>query len=214
MGAQISKAKCMLLPAQSGKTRKVQELIKRYSELAKLFREGDFNVFISANNRLLVSQTTKRMTDDLIGATGGGGDDDDSTTEDADDVIDGGVLSWTCGSKNKISANDLALQVFLGDVGMVILCANKRRVTYLSEMISTLQRMPFSKRINIWTKRWMLPTAKPISRPKPSALHFYLNFTRNTPAYSRRKNPKNAGRVAKDKSCPPLAEVSRNDGGG
>ena len=140
----------MLLPAQSGKTRKVQELIKRYRELAKLFREGDFNVFISANNRLLVSQTTKRMTDDLIGATGGGGDDDDSTTEDADDVIDGGVLSWTCGSKNKISANDLALQVFLGDVGMVILCANKRRVTYLSEMISTLQRMPFSKRINIW----------------------------------------------------------------
>jgi len=153
MGAQISKVKCMLLPAQSGKTRKVQELIKRYSELAKLFRDGDFNVFISANNRLLVSQTTKRMTDDLVGDAAAG--DDDSTTEDADDVIDGGVLSWTCGSKNKISANDLALQAFLGDVGMVILCANKRRVTYLSEMISTLQRMlqrtpSFSKRINIW----------------------------------------------------------------
>lgn len=149
MGAQISKAKCMLLPAQSGKTRKVQELIKRYSELAKLFRDGDFNVFISANNRLLVSQTTKRMTDDLVDAAGG--DDDDSTTDEADDVISGSVFSWTCGSKKKTSANDLAMQVLLGDVGMVILCANKRRVTYLSELIGALNRVPlFSKRINIW----------------------------------------------------------------
>lgn len=148
MGAQISKAKCMFLPAQSGKTRKVQELIKRYSALAKVFGEGDFNVFISANNRLLVSQTTKRMTDDLVVA--GGGDEDDSTTEEADDVIDGDVFSWTCGTKKKTSAIELAAQVVMGDVGMVILCANKRRVTYLSEMISTLQRMPFTKGINIW----------------------------------------------------------------
>jgi hypothetical protein len=149
MGAQISKTKCMLLPAQSGKTRKVQELIKRYSVLSNMFGEGDFNVFISANNRLLVSQTTKRMTVDLC-VDAAGDEDDDSTTEDADDTISGSVFSWTCGSKKKTSTLELAAQVVMGDVGMVILCANKRRVTYLYDLITALHRMRFAKNINIW----------------------------------------------------------------
>ncbi|HNY96933.1 MAG TPA: hypothetical protein PKG72_08775 [Smithellaceae bacterium] len=39
----------------------------------------------------------------------------------------------------------------------------------------------------------MPPTVKPILKPKPNASRFCLNSTRNTPAFSRRKNPNAEG---------------------
>ena len=60
MGSQQSKCKSLYLPAQSGKTRKMEELIKEY-KLGELFDPVDINIIISANNRLLVEQTKTRM---------------------------------------------------------------------------------------------------------------------------------------------------------
>lgn len=112
--------------------------------VANLFGEGDFNIVISANNRLLVHQTTTRMASDLIS-------DADSTTEESDDIVTGEVFSWMSGSKkNNISAIELSTLITWGEVGMVILCAHKRRVTYLADMLAALERHRFAKRINIW----------------------------------------------------------------
>ena len=59
------KTKCLYLPAQSGKTRKVEDIIREKQEYSKLFDETDINIIISANNKLLVEQTRTRMTNDL-----------------------------------------------------------------------------------------------------------------------------------------------------
>ena len=138
----MSKLKCLYLPAQSGKTRKVEELIKDYRALHECFGDGDVNIFISANNKLLVKQTEARMKKDL--AT--------ESEEGANDAtITAGVFSWTSGDKEcNISPLDLAFRM-LGEVEMVVLCAHPIRLKYLSQMLERLSRCPqFTKKINIW----------------------------------------------------------------
>ena len=94
MGAEQSKCKCLYLPAQSGKTRKIEELIKEY-KLGELFDPVDINIIISANSKLLVEQTKTRMTKDL-------GTESEEGANDA--CIKGAVFSWTSGTKkNNIS---------------------------------------------------------------------------------------------------------------
>jgi hypothetical protein len=142
MGAASSKLKCLYLPAQSGKTRKVEELIVAYRAMHECFGDGDVNIFISANNKLLVKQTEVRMTTDL--AT--------DSAEGADDAtIKGGIFSWMSGdSECSIRSEALAFRM-LGEVEMVVLCAHPIRLKYLSELLKLLSACPhFTKKINIW----------------------------------------------------------------
>ena len=146
MGINKSKLKCLILPAQSGKTRKVEEQITRFNLINDLFgHNGEINVWISANNKLLVHQTTSRIRKDL----GSSSDSDDEGESDA--VIKGRIFSWTSGTKKtNISAKELAFEI-LGDVDMVILCAHSVRVRYLISMLGYLtNHRAFNKKINIW----------------------------------------------------------------
>jgi hypothetical protein len=142
MGADQSKCKCLYLPAQSGKTRKMEELIKQY-KLGELFDPVDINIIISANNKLLVEQTTSRMTKDL--AT-------DSEEGSNDACIKGNVFSWTSGTKeSNISPDALAFRLLDGEIEMVVICAHATRLRYLSETIKRLaSSRTFAKKINIW----------------------------------------------------------------
>ena len=141
MGAQQSKCKCLYLPAQSGKTRKMEELIQKY-KLGELFEPVDINIIISANNRVLVEQTKTRMTKDL--AT-------DSEEGANDACIKGNVFSWTSGTKkSNITSIDLAFRL-LGEIEMVVICAHAIRLRYLLQTLERLAACPmFTKRINIW----------------------------------------------------------------
>lgn len=141
MGAQQSKCKCLYLPAQSGKTRKMEELIKEH-KLGELFEPVDINIIISANSKLLVEQTKTRMTNDL--AT-------DSEEGANDACIKGNVFSWTSGTKeSNITAVDLAFRL-LGEIEMVVICAHATRLRYLLQTLERLAACPvFTKRINIW----------------------------------------------------------------
>ena len=142
MGAEQSKCKCLYLPAQSGKTRKMEELIKEY-KLGELFDPVDINIIISANNKLLVEQTKSRMTKDL--AT--------ESEEGANDAcIQGNVFSWTSGTKeSNISSGELAFRLLDGEIEMVVICAHATRIRYLSETIKRLaSSRTFAKKINIW----------------------------------------------------------------
>jgi hypothetical protein len=146
MGANKSKLKCLILPAQSGKTRKVEEQIKRFNLINDLFgHNGEINIWISANNKLLVHQTTSRIRKDLCTSS----DSDDEGESDA--VIKGKIFSWTSGTKKtNISAKELAFEI-LNDVDMVILCAHSVRVRYLISMLGYLTvHSAFNKKINIW----------------------------------------------------------------
>ena len=141
MGSQQSKCKCLYLPAQSGKTRKMEELIKKH-KLGELFEPVDINIIISANNRVLVEQTKTRMTKDL--AT--------ESEEGANDAcINGNVFSWTSGTKkSNIVPEALAFRL-LGEIEMIVICANATRLRYLFQTLDRLAACPmFTKRINIW----------------------------------------------------------------
>jgi len=142
MGINASKLKCLYLPAQSGKTRKMEELIKYYKDISECFADGDVNIIISANNILLVKQTEARMTNDLATESEEGANDA---------VIKTGVFSWTSGEKEcNISPTDLAFRM-LGEVEMVVMCANAVRLNYLALMLTRLTACPlFTKKINIW----------------------------------------------------------------
>ena len=137
MGINASKLKCLYLPAQSGKTRKVEELIKEYTLLAAGFGDGDINIIISANNILLVKQTETRMRADLV--------DDDA-------IIQGSIFSWTSREKEcNISSAELAYRIMLEEIEMVVVCAHPARLKYLNEMLIRISSSPrFKKKINLW----------------------------------------------------------------
>jgi hypothetical protein len=142
MGAEESKCKCLYLPAQSGKTRKMEELIVEH-KLGELFDPVDINIIISANNRLLVAQTTSRMITDL--AT-------ESEEGDNNACIKGNVFSWTSGTNDSnITPDHLYAKIALGDIEMVVICAHARRIHYLLQTLKSLcARSTFTKKINIW----------------------------------------------------------------
>ena len=146
---------CIWKPAQSGKTRSMQEWIRENEETAE-----HVNILIASNNRLLVSQLTKRMTNDGFGSSE---DDSDFSEEDnrseANDYVDEDkkVYSWMSGSgKPNVSPDSLASKVLKGKVTMVVCCANKTRVVHTKKFLEELEELyecvipEKRKRISIW----------------------------------------------------------------
>lgn len=146
MGSQQSKCKSLYLPAQSGKTRKMEELIKEY-KLGELFDPVDINIIISANNRLLVEQTKTRMKKDLGTSTKS---EEEGGASDA--CIKGAIFSWMSGTKkSNISPEALTLEIMNETIEMVVICAHAKRMEYLSKTFELLSKQRhFTKKINIW----------------------------------------------------------------
>lgn len=141
MGNSLS-TKCLYLPAQSGKTRKVEEIIREMQEFSKLFDQTDINVIISANNKLLVRQTTTRMANDL--AT-------DSEPGANDACIKNKVFSWMSGTKESNITPDALAFGLLEKIDMVVICAHPTRLRYTKQAIEKVSESSFfNKKINIW----------------------------------------------------------------
>ncbi len=141
----VSKMECLWKPAQSGKTRTIQEMIRADDGMRK-----HLNVVICSKNRLLVSQLEKRMTGDLYAVL-----DDTLSTESeetvADDAVVGGVYSWMSGTKRtNISVRDLAWRIFRNEVSMVVCCSHKARFRYLRALLDELEAASFPKPVNVW----------------------------------------------------------------
>ena len=134
---------CMWKPAQSGKTRTIQEIIREDDGV-----KNHLNIIICSNNRGLVAQTRARMHNDMVVS-----DDDMSVDEDwnADDAVVGGVYSWMSGTKKtNVTARDLALRVLMNEVSMVVCCSHKARFRYLHELLTLLERAKYGKPVNVW----------------------------------------------------------------
>lgn len=134
-----AKVVTMVLNAQGGKTRRIQDLIKEENEAA-----GDnrpLNILFQANNRSLVDQTASRM-DELY--------DDDKAP--ADLVIEGGVLRWHSGGKTKVTPDEVAGKILYGDIDMIVCCSNRTRFNYVSEIIRKMaaKKSRFCININLW----------------------------------------------------------------
>jgi hypothetical protein len=150
MGVTNSKVECIWRPAQSGKTRTYQQIIKENELLSQLFYDCDgfVNIVLCSNNKSLVQQTADRHKNDLY-------DDTSSTDSDggeADARIDGHVFSWFSGTKeNGIKPGELAWKICKGEVSMVVCCGHMKRIEYLYELLKELNNAPFfAKKVNIW----------------------------------------------------------------
>lgn len=166
MGSLNSKVQCLLRPGQSGKTRKIQELIREYEGYADLFLgpgTTPLNIVVTSNNIALSEQTTVRMNHDLYETESVESDED----QIADAQVTGNCFSWTSGSKGmKVSEGDLFSLIVRQKVAMIVCCANKRRLTYIFRLLQMLNDYPlYRPRINVWIdeadasiKLWSNPT--------------------------------------------------------
>jgi len=149
MGHNKSKMQGLLLPAQSGKTSKAIAVIKqRFETISQLQEKTDINIWISANNKLLVKQTESRMHNELCSS-----DDDSDNENDSDAIIQGDVFSWISGSKkNNVSVDKLTIDILKGKVEMIVMCSNAIRIRYLVQLLENLDEFGamFLKKINIW----------------------------------------------------------------
>lgn len=148
MGSYNSKVECMIKPAQSGKTRTMQEKIKYYELLVRTFGSSSaLNIVICSNNKSLVEQTTARMTSDLYDSSSVSSDD-----RNADDVINGSCFSWTSGTKkNNVTVSHLENEINKKRVTMVVCCAHKKRLAYLYSLMNEINSSDlFQGSINVW----------------------------------------------------------------
>jgi hypothetical protein len=142
------KYEIMIRPAQSGKTRKMQELIKDYEKSSN--DKSYINILICSRNLNLVKQTQARMKKDLYDQDD---EDDESDNGSADDSIDKeGIFSWMTGTKkNNISVKELKSDIIDDNVDMVICCSHKKRIRYVKDLLNLLDASKhFDKKINMW----------------------------------------------------------------
>jgi hypothetical protein len=152
MGSSNSKVQCLLRPGQSGKTKKMQDLIREYADLANIFH-GDgrtpLDIVICSNNRSLAHQTTVRMNDELFDSDSI--DDDDSDDGPADAQLTGSCFSWVSGTKGIIKPEHLAWDIVEGKVSMVVCCAHKKRLDYVYTLLTKLnESRRYRSKVNIW----------------------------------------------------------------
>lgn len=145
MENMVAKMECMWKPAQSGKTRTIQDIIRADDGV-----RNHLNVLICSNNRLLVAQTKVRMADDLYDTQSVALSVDEDGP--ADDHVAGGVYSWMSGTKKtNIPVEALAWKVVNGEVSMIVCCAHKARFRMLHDLLTKLEESPFfDKPVNVW----------------------------------------------------------------
>jgi len=152
MGSSNSKVQCLLRPGQSGKTKKMQDLIREYAVLANLFHgEGatPLDIVICSNNRSLAHQTTVRMNNDLFESESI--EDDDSDDAPAETQLTGSCFSWVSGTKGVVKPEHLAWDIVTGKVSMVVCCAHKKRLDYLYLLVTKLNEFPgYRSKVNVW----------------------------------------------------------------
>jgi hypothetical protein len=156
MGSTNSKVEYIMLPGQSGKTRKVEEMIRKYHGMSQVTTgsdENDINIIFCSNNRALVKQTEARMATNLFDESDSvvsSLDDDEEETSDA--KIEGKVFSWFSGKNiKKITKERIILDIINDKIAMLICCANKIRMKYVFDVVKELnESRHFSRKIFIW----------------------------------------------------------------
>ena len=156
MGSSNSKVQCILRPGQSGKTRKMVELIKEVrANLAELTKAGwndagMLNIFVVSNVMALADQTAKRMQKELRDDVSTDSDESDDGVADAQVVDD--CFAWTSGNMgNKFTPDVLFSLIVRKKVSTVVLCANRRRLNYLNDLIVMLNDFAaYRDKIHMW----------------------------------------------------------------
>jgi hypothetical protein len=175
MGSNLS---LIHLPAQSGKTRKITELINKWNLLNSLSSSGDdknLNIIFTSNTKLLTKQTASRIrsavdkpensviyyecSDNMSDLSDDDTDDDSLSLdgESTDAVVDR-TLPWISSrGKRTLSVNDVVMDYIKEEkCDNIICCSNATRMKHALTLIEKLQKMKlrnkyeFDRKINIW----------------------------------------------------------------
>jgi hypothetical protein len=153
----------MHLPAQSGKTRKMTELMNRWDSIISV--EGNtthINIVFTSNSKLLTKQTMKRVVDATTVSTSDSDVSELSDGETEADNFNGIVndttqtnrtIAWISGGGAKMDERIIDLMIRAGDVDNVICCTNKQRMTRVMCLIGLLaanRGRLGGRTINIW----------------------------------------------------------------
>lgn len=138
--------------AQSGKTRKIQEIIKEDAQNAEFV-----NIVICDNIQLQVAQTGERMRRDCYRSADDAEPESDSASVSSydsaasreDDRIEGDVFTWmSAGQKAKV--REIADMIKEDEVKMVVCCSNKRRFTALMDLLENLAKSKRATKVKVW----------------------------------------------------------------
>lgn len=142
------------LPAQSGKTRKMTDLINKWNDQIHL-DSNDLNIIFTSNTKLLNKQTQKRIANDVDQMSS----DDESDTEMSDNPK---TLSWTSDTKTRDNKKMMVDNMFAlitsddddEEINNIICCSHPRRMRFVVELLEKLlkkfKKRNFNKSVNIW----------------------------------------------------------------
>ena len=151
------------LPAQSGKTRKMTELINKWKTIMSISESSssNINIIFTSNTKLLAKQTEKRIHDEVdvdvdksatcsdlstISDLSDDDEEDDDTLSITIDSIDkdfNNTIAWTHSKKCKLSVNDMFSKVTSDDeneINNIICCTNKTRMKHVLDLIVMLNK--------------------------------------------------------------------------
>jgi len=158
MGSSLS---LIHLPAQSGKTRKMTDLINRWKHLIDYTGNStdSINVIFTSNTKLLTKQTAgriKKEVDDASQVSDLSDDEDDFSIDMDVKEKESKTIAWisTTDKKNKKTMEKVFLDVVTSVCNNIICCTNKTRMKNVWELLTALNTMflnrSFNKRVNIW----------------------------------------------------------------
>jgi len=158
MGSSLS---LIHLPAQSGKTRKMTDLINRWKHLIDYTGNStdSINVIFTSNTKLLTKQTAgriKKEVDDASQVSDLSDDEDDFSIDMDVKEKEIKTIAWisTTDKKNKKTMEKVFLDVVTSVCNNIICCTNKTRMKNVWELLTALNTMflnrSFNKRVNIW----------------------------------------------------------------
>lgn len=143
-----NKVRGLQLPGQSGKTRKMEEILTDLMNQARgQNTEDDFNIMFTSNSKLLVEQTSGRINNDL----GPGSDIDSVNSSDSNNdlILMHGAGEWT--SSQNMDHHAMYGNIIDDNTDMIVCCSNASRFKKVYKLIERLQKSnKFNKRINIW----------------------------------------------------------------
>lgn len=152
------------LPAQSGKTRKMTDLINKWKHLIDYTGNStdSINVIFTSNTKLLTKQTAGRIKKEVDDASQASevselSDDDDMSIDMDAKEKESKTLAWISSAK-KLSVNDVFAKTTSDDdeneINNIICCTNKTRMKNVWELLAKLNKKfikrNFNKKVNIW----------------------------------------------------------------
>lgn len=147
------------LPAQSGKTRKMTELMNRWA-LEKYDGKQDkneVNVVFTANTKILNKQTGRRVEQDTIKKEEVEEVEEvEEEDEEGEEVIESesvGDVEMPCNTYSWIGStpvSEIISMIILDDITNIICCSNKTRYKKVAELIQKLHKKRNCYTIKIW----------------------------------------------------------------